>query len=401
MANPIKPSKPADPLPAQTPGKQYHFYDPRRWSWGQWLVRLVIKPKPVLTGRNLLEEALKNKGEANTSLYDREITHVTNPEAAQRLLERQRVGDRRPEISQSMTKFQTLGKGAFGSVETVFPDLAGPISVTKKAHGNAGSYLKKEQKLLAQFEHPNIVKPAQPLRNKHFNSGQPLHMEYGGVTLNELKRSRTVSLVKQSVGQLVDALVYLKGQKVIHFDIKPANILLNPNTGNILLADFGLAEKTGVLGTTDMLGGTAGYMAPEVMLKSLNRNAPSITTSADIFSTGCVLYEMITGRLYLPVGAGSKAQQWVELINRISQQHKDSYFRTRMRNAMPGATAGQINDAVDILMRMLHPDPKQRISPEEIANHPFFAGFCQSASAQPGSPANPAQRFINRLMFWR
>jgi len=94
--------------------------------------------------------------------------------------------------------------------------------------------------------------------------------------------------------ELADALDYAHSKGVIHRDIKPENILLSPDHG-AMVADFGVARAVSVAGgetitRTGMTVGTPTYMSPEQAMGSRD-----VTPESDIYSLGCVVYEMLAG----------------------------------------------------------------------------------------------------------
>lgn len=97
------------------------------------------------------------------------------------------------------------------------------------------------------------------------------------------------------VRTLCSALSYLHGEGIVHRDLKPENILVRPD-GLPVIVDFGLAAMTGVetsresLGTGYGLSGTFAYMAPEQLRSEL------VDARADLYSLGCILFELLTGR---------------------------------------------------------------------------------------------------------
>ena len=95
--------------------------------------------------------------------------------------------------------------------------------------------------------------------------------------------------------QLLDALVYLHEKTVIHRDIKPSNLLI---AGKLKLADFGLAIDCSVETPVACVKGTVPYCAPEVICPAKNMLPHSY--KSDIWSAGCTLYQMVTGKYPLP-----------------------------------------------------------------------------------------------------
>jgi len=154
----------------------------------------------------------------------------------------------------------------------------------------------REIRLLAGLQHPNIL----PLHDSgHVEALLYYVMPYvSGETLRaRISRERllpidpAVSIARESA----DALACAHGQGIIHRDIKPENILLSG--GHAIVADFGIARAIDVAGVRQLtrtgLGGpgTPAYMSPEQLLGDNPLDGRS-----DIYSLGCVLYEMLTGK---------------------------------------------------------------------------------------------------------
>ncbi|MEG4347986.1 serine/threonine-protein kinase PknK, partial [Microcoleus sp. A003_D6] len=155
------------------------------------------------------------------------------------------------------------------------------------------------------LDFPNIVKP---LALEAYNNSYALLMDdFGGVSLSSYRPMRTdasqpsqsLSLVEflQIAIQLTDVLHYLYQNRVIHKDIKPANILINPETKQLKLIDFSISSllprETQEIQNPNILEGTLAYLSPE-QTGRMNRG---IDYRSDFYSLGVTFYELLTGTL--------------------------------------------------------------------------------------------------------
>ena len=104
----------------------------------------------------------------------------------------------------------------------------------------------------------------------------------------------TTEEVRNIGSQIASGLAAAHAANLIHRDIKPANIWLEASTGNVRILDFGLVRATNEevsLTLTGMLAGTPGYMSPE------QARGGELDCRSDLFSLGCVLYQMLSGKL--------------------------------------------------------------------------------------------------------
>ncbi|MCB1095389.1 MAG: protein kinase [Verrucomicrobiae bacterium] len=158
---------------------------------------------------------------------------------------------------------------------------------------------RREAAVLARLKHPNIV-----TLYDFGERGEFLYflMEFvDGVDLSQRMAAGSITTDEalSIVPQICDALEFSHRQGIVHRDIKPANILIDRSSGQVKIADFGLAKFTGPadpssletrLTMTNMALGTPRYMAPEQM-----DNAPTLDHRVDLYALGVVLYEMLTG----------------------------------------------------------------------------------------------------------
>ncbi len=157
---------------------------------------------------------------------------------------------------------------------------------------------RREAHSAASLNHPAIVAVYDTGEDEV--AGRPIPyivMEYvEGSTLRELQSSGN-RLMPERALEIVDgvlaALAYSHQQGIVHRDIKPANVMLNAN-GDVKVMDFGiaraLADGTSTMTQTAAVIGTAQYLSPE------QARGEQVDARSDLYSTGCLLYELLTGR---------------------------------------------------------------------------------------------------------
>ena len=194
---------------------------------------------------------------------------------------------------------RTLGQGGMATVylardERHHRAVALKVLHPELAHAVGPARFLREIEVAANLTHPHIL----PLHDSGEAAGLLFYvMPYiEGESLRDRLRRETQLPVEEALQigrEVADALAYAHGQGVIHRDIKPENILLSG--GHALVADFGIARALSQpegahLTETGMAIGTAAYMSPEQASA-----ASHIDGRSDVYSLGCVVYEMLAG----------------------------------------------------------------------------------------------------------
>ncbi len=185
--------------------------------------------------------------------------------------------------------------------------LLGPI---RQAVGDRVARFRTETEAVATIEHPNIV----PIYSVGEWEGQPyfsMKLIEGGSLSDRVESLSPENLVKSGVTNRTSltqchrriaqvmvavcrAIQYTHDRGILHRDLKPTNVLMD-DQGEPHITDFGLAkilEKDSEITGSFAVMGTPSYMAPE----QATGHAREITTSADIYGLGGILYELLTGR---------------------------------------------------------------------------------------------------------
>ncbi|MCT7973769.1 hybrid sensor histidine kinase/response regulator [Laspinema olomoucense] len=157
--------------------------------------------------------------------------------------------------------------------------------------------LRHEYQILENLQINTII---QPLGLETYKNGWALFLEdTGSISLSEWIVSHSLSLVKflEIAIPLVDAVSELHNYHIIHKDIKPQNIIINPLTEAVQLIDFSIASRlereNPTLSHPDLLEGTLAYMSPE-QTGRMNR---TLDYRSDFYSLGVTFYELLTGSL--------------------------------------------------------------------------------------------------------
>ncbi|MEM7724992.1 MAG: serine/threonine-protein kinase [Cyanobacteria bacterium P01_A01_bin.45] len=156
--------------------------------------------------------------------------------------------------------------------------------------------LKHEYSIIKEFDNPAIVKAIKlETYDKHLLL---VFEDCGGISLNQYLKSTTPSLklILDIVKTIVEALIYIHSQNIIHKDIKPANIIINPDSKQVKLTDFSIASRLSkeiINNNPNQIEGTLAYLSPE-QTGRMNR---SLDYRSDFYSLGITLYQMLTGVL--------------------------------------------------------------------------------------------------------
>jgi serine/threonine protein kinase len=174
-----------------------------------------------------------------------------------------------------------------------------------------------------------------------------------------------ISVVRVYSNHMFQGLAYLHENGVAHRDIKGENILVSQDTGSAKLADFDQAKvvggsmtmrAAGVAGNAKTLAGTPFWIAPEVITQEDGYDP----FKADVWSAGCTVAEMFTGRA-----------PWLPMSTPMAIMYKLANTEG-WPDAIPKDKAQLGDDLYDFLEKCFHRDAKTRPSARDLLQHPFL-----------------------------
>ncbi|CAN6278842.1 unnamed protein product [Urochloa humidicola] len=254
-------------------------------------------------------------------------------------------------------KGKLIGSGTFGQVYLGFNSESGKFCAIKEVQVILDDSKSKERlrqlnqevDILRKLSHQNIV---QYYGSELTDEALSIYLEYvSGGSIHNLLRDYgpfKEPVIRNYTRQILSGLAYLHGRKTVHRDIKGANILVGPN-GEVKLADFGVAKHITSYAEIHSFRGSPYWMAPEVIM---NKNGYSL--EVDIWSLGCTVIEMGTGR-----------HPW--------HPHEDvpAMFKIVNTKAIPEIPESFSKEGKDFLSLCLKRDPAQRPSATQLLGHPF------------------------------
>ncbi|BFG37892.1 hypothetical protein CerSpe_241650 [Prunus speciosa] len=248
-------------------------------------------------------------------------------------------------------KIDELGSGSYGTVWRVMDPgdrlfAAKEVSLSDKRT----KQLEQEIAVLSKFQHPNIVRYYGTDKDESKLYMFLEFVELGSLSKLYSKLSDSGSGLPDSEAskytrQILQGLEYLHYKKVIHRDIKCANILVD-TCGSVKLADFGLAKIIEGSSGHSILG-SLPWMSPEVF--KANKSAQGYGIAADIWSLGCTVLEMLTG---------------------TAPDHSCDAERA-LYSILPKIPVSLPTHPRDFIQRCLKVDPRGRPTATELLNHPF------------------------------
>ncbi|KAL0134129.1 hypothetical protein PUN28_001171 [Cardiocondyla obscurior] len=309
--------------------------------------------------------------------------------------------DRPQEVAYTDTK--VIGNGSFGVVYQAKLCDSGEMVAIKKVLQDK-RFKNRELQIMRRLEHCNIVK----LKYFFYSSGDKkdevylnLVLEYIPETVYKVarhysksKQTIPISFIKLYMYQLFRSLAYIHSLGICHRDIKPQNLLLDPDTGVLKLCDFGSAKHL-VKGEPNVSYICSRYYrAPELIFGAID-----YTTKIDVWSAGCVLAELLLGQPIFPGDSG--VDQLVEIIKVLGTPTRDQIremnpnyteFKFPQIKSHPWQKVFRARtppEAMDLVARLLEYTPSLRMTPLQACAHSFFNELREQGTRLPSNRELP------------
>ncbi|CAF9911471.1 MAG: regulator of ime2 [Heterodermia speciosa] len=315
------------------------------------------------------------------------------------------------------TQCKIVGNGSFGVVFQTKLSPNGEDAAIKRVLQDK-RFKNRELQIMRIVRHPNIVElKAFYYSNGDRNSAQKdevylnLVLEFVPETVyrasrffNKMKTTMPILEIKIYIYQLFRSLAYIHSQGICHRDIKPQNLLLDPASGVLKLCDFGSAKILVENEPNVSYICSRYYRAPELIFGATN-----YTTKIDVWSTGCVMAELMLGQPLFPGESG--IDQLVEIIKVLGTPTREqirtmnpNYMEHKFPQIKPHPFSKVFRkasaEAIDLISALLEYTPTQRLSAIDAMCHPFFdelrAPGCRFPdSRNPNGASKPLPRLFD------
>lgn len=244
---------------------------------------------------------------------------------------------------------------------------------------------RREARLLQFLSHPHVIRALSFSEER----GAPwLVLEKApGRTLREVIASEapmTPDRVVPLLTGMASALDHLHSRGLVHLDLRPENVMVTSG-GEIKLIDFGLAQTAGIVQEhADSPGQQTAYLAPEQI------SGRPVTTAADVYALGCVVFELLTGRPPFPDPA--------------TASDRNLALRARLESVPPAPSAAAPRGGLpawtdDVVTGALEVNPQQRYGSTGSFASLFRAGVEGEVDVETGRPHAPAASSTSRRAF--
>ncbi|XP_071156426.1 mitogen-activated protein kinase 14-like isoform X1 [Mytilus edulis] len=293
------------------------------------------------------------------------------------------------EIPQRYQLLSPVGAGAYGQVSSALDTQTNIKVAVKKLARPFQSVIHakrtyREIRMLKHMNHENVIglldifTPTSTLED--FNDVYLVNTLMGADLNNIIKTQRlSDDHVQFLVYQILRGLKYIHSAGIIHRDLKPSNIAVNEDC-ELKILDFGLARHT-----EDQMTGyvaTRWYRAPEIVLNWMHYGQ-----TVDIWSVGCIMAEMLTGKALFPGNDHiDQLTRVLSLVGTPSQKLLDKISSPEARNyvaSMPKWPKKDFREvfiganplAIDLMEKMLDLDSETRVTAEDALAHSYLAQY--------------------------
>jgi 5'-AMP-activated protein kinase catalytic alpha subunit len=263
------------------------------------------------------------------------------------------MSDKVPDVLKDYSFIKDIGEGNFGKVKlskliSTNEKYAIKILNKQKLKAQTKTSSINEIEILSKLNHPNIIHVEKILEDEE---NFYIIMEYccEGELFDYIVKLERLNEMEAAIFfyQLIKGVEYIHEQNLAHRDLKPENLLLTKN--HILkIIDFGLCHDFDGTKLLKTKCGSPSYAAPEIL-----KGFPYNGFKSDIWCCGIILYGMLCG--YLPFDGENNQEIFREIVQ-----------------CNPEYPPFLEDDSIDLISKILNPEPNDRITIDQIKKHPFF-----------------------------
>uniref|UniRef100_A0A8C6W0S7 mitogen-activated protein kinase n=1 Tax=Nothobranchius furzeri TaxID=105023 RepID=A0A8C6W0S7_NOTFU len=304
------------------------------------------------------------------------------------------------DVPERYTTLRAIGSGAYGTVCSALDQRTKEKVAIKKLYRPFQSLIHakrayRELRLLRHIQHENVIclldvfTPDATLE-KFQTFYMVMPFVYQDLSHIMKKKRLTDQIIKYLFYQLLKGLKYIHSAGIIHRDLKPGNLAVSENC-DLKILDFGLARQT----ESEMTGYvvTRWYRAPEIIFNWMH-----YSQTVDVWSSACILAEMITGHVLFP--GHDSIDQLTKILNLTGtpdpslvkkMQSKDAQTyvaglppqkKKNFKEVFPlmDRSGIQLYEALNLLEGMLLLDPEKRLTAKQGLSHPYLVEYHEPES---------------------